>query len=78
VSNPFLEGHWIDHDDCYAFNRFGRTLAKLGVVTSMWMEYEEIEELDSSCRCGSCVETWTECGVAVMIGDEIYEEYCIR
>ena len=76
MSNPFLEGKWIGEDEVVAFNKFGQTLARLGVVKFMCMEFEEEEEIEDGCRCGCCYETryWT--GVNVCVGD-YYNEWTV-
>ena len=76
MSNPYLEGMWLDTDDMIAFNKFGMTLSRLGIIDYMTMEMEEEDDVEDGCRCGHCYVTkyWT--GVNLMVGD-YYNEWTI-
>ena len=76
MSNPFLEGNFVDESDVRAFNEFGRTLARFGIVKSLWMEYDIIETTVGGCGCGMCTEEDWSVGVGVYVGNN-YVEYDI-
>lgn len=61
------------------FNRFGRTLAKMGLFTHIWMEVHEEERQEVYWEEGGFadVHEWTEYEVYcnVMMNDKEYYEY---
>lgn len=80
---PFLRVHWVDHEDCEAFNGLARTLMRFGVVDYMGMDAQVSRYSYSPDDDGYGTYDYEECvyvSVGVVVDDkeetyEIYEDY---